>query len=356
LIAVAVPVALAVASACVEEPASRRAAPPAAAAGPPSPRRPPAALLDASTLDGAPFDAAPDAFFDDPAATAKRTREELLSLFPAMPPVFTAQIDFLPGPHPNQGNPAVARRAIGRATCLAGLSGVVLQTDAQRATCGAENMVPVWDKGDASSAKFCIDVFEFPNRACELPIVWLTPVQAKQVCEAQGKRLCDQGEWNLACRADPAGGPDTLYAYGNTMDMGVCNTNKTRVGRPPCELASLDAMWRTCTTDSEPSGAFPNCRSRFGVYDQHGNVAEIMTRVDWDGFTFDQLKGSAFFYTDVAASPFHWKDRNTYPDHCNFDPRWHMEKINEASHFNYHLGFRCCKTIGPGAVPDGGGD
>jgi formylglycine-generating enzyme required for sulfatase activity len=272
-----------------------------------------------------------------------------------MSAAFQAQVGFLPGPHPNQGNAAVAHRSIGRRACLAGLEGVVLQTPEQRGRCGgAENMVPIYDKGDASSARFCIDVFEFPNQACELPIVWLTPIQAREVCAAQGKRLCDQGEWDLACRADPKGGPDTLYAYGNAQDFQVCNTNKSRLARAPCQLSSLDAMWLTCTTDTEPSGAFPKCRSRFGVYDQHGNVAEIMTRVDWDWHTYDQLKGSAFFYVDVATTPYHWTDRNTYPDHCNFDPRWHMERIETASHFNYHLGFRCCKTIEPEAKDAGG--
>ena len=144
-----------------------------------------------------------------------------------------------------------------------------------------------------------------------------------------------------------------MYAYGDQLDLEVCNTHKSRVGRPPCLLQSIDTMWQTCTTDTEPSGSFPRCRSRFGIYDQHGNVAEIMTRVDWDGFTYDQLKGSAFFYSDLSTTPYHWTDRNTYPDHCNFDPRWHMEKIGTASHFNYHLGFRCCKSIEPS---DAGGD
>ena len=39
------------------------------------------------------------------------------------------------------------------------------------------------------------------------------------------------------------------------------------------------------------------------------------------------------------------KGRETYPDHCAHDPRWHVEPMNEAWHVNYHLGFRCCKTV-----------
>jgi hypothetical protein len=248
-----------------------------------------------------------------------------------------------------QGNRGISHHAIGRRACLEGLRDVVLQTPAQRTRCGVDNMVPVWSKGGSdASAAFCIDVFEFPNRACELPFVFVTPPQALAICRAQGKRLCSQDEWNLACRADPAGAPDRVYAYGDELDLSICNTNKSRSDdRPPCDVSTNDRVWRTCGTHTEPSGAFPGCRSRFGVFDQHGNVAEIMTRFDAaDGEEKSQLKGSAFFYVEVAKKPTDPGGYKTkYPDHCNFDPRWHVEKLTEAGHSNYHLGFRCCKSV-----------
>ncbi len=72
-----------------------------------------------------------------------------------------------------------------------------------------------------------------------------------------------------------------------------------------------------------------------------------MTRADPDGHTYSQLKGSAFFYADVARKPDERqvKGRETYPDQCAHDPRWHVELMSEAWHVNYHLGFRCCKTV-----------
>ena len=119
-----------------------------------------------------------------------------------------------------------------------------------------------------------------------------------------------------------------------------------RISSPSPDSAS--SAWKTCATNTEPAGSFPGCRSRFGVFDQHGNVAEIMTRLDPDGHTYSQLKGSAFFYTDVARKPDERqvKGRETYPDHCAHDPRWHVEAIEGAMHVNYHLGFRCCKDVG----------
>ena len=72
-----------------------------------------------------------------------------------------------------------------------------------------------------------------------------------------------------------------------------------------------------------------------------------MTRWDpTDRTMYSQLKGSAFFYVDVAKGPNdpggYW---TRYPDHCNFDPRWHVENMDAALHVNYHLGFRCCKSL-----------
>ncbi len=252
----------------------------------------------------------------------------------------------------SQGNKALAHHAVGRAQCLAALAGVTLQSDEQKRRCGgAERMVPIFPGGDPSKAEACIDVFEFPNQPCELPFVWASPIQAQVLCEMQGKRLCAQEEWTLACRGDPEGKADWLYAYGNELDLAVCNTNKPRspLAAPACDPRSAVSAFGTCGTDTEPAGAFPRCRSRFGVYDLHGNVAEEMTRRDPDGRTYSQLKGSAFFYAEVARRhderPAADAARETYPDHCAYDPRWHVEPIDEAWHVNYHLGFRCCKSV-----------
>jgi hypothetical protein len=317
---------------------------------------------DAGVDDAAPaasIDATAD---DDPMLLHADTPEALRGLIGDAAPALTFPVGggmwrF------SQGNRAISRHALGRRACLEGLRDVVIQTAEQRARCGADAMVPVWPRGGSlETARTCIDVFEFPNKACELPFVFITPSQALQVCRAQGKRLCTQDEWNTACRGDPAGGADRVYAYGDDLDLTVCNTNKSRAhareqGEPVCDVTSNSKLWTSCGTNTEPSGAFPRCRSRFGVFDQHGNVAEIMTRFEpADREVKSQLKGSAFFYVDVAKKPEdpggYW---TKYPDQCNFDPRWHVEKLEAAQHMNYHLGFRCCKSIELAAGDAGGG-
>ncbi len=317
------------------------------------------ATFDAELLDGAlDADAEPP---DAPMALHHETRAELIALVDVRPlteaefklvrPDIFLNLNVGPAvTRMNQGNKAISHHARGSRACLRGLEGVTLQTEEQRARCGGPNMVPVYKHGDPKTAAYCIDMFEFPNKPCELPFVWAAPTHAQTMCTIQGKRLCTEDEWSLACRADPAGGPDSLYAYGSTLDLDVCNTNKPRPTPVKCSPQSAEKTWETCSTDTEPSGSFPKCRSRFGVFDMHGNVAEIMTRVDKDGVVVSQLKGSAFFYAEVARRPDEPQapgGRETYPDHCNYDPRWHIEPMTSAWHVNYHLGFRCCKTIAP---------
>ncbi len=323
------------------------------------------ATVDVDTADATFEDVALDALVeadvepvDDPMSIHKETRADLIALIDVRPlteaefklvrPDIFLNLNVGPAvTRMNQGNKAIAHHAIGKQACLAGLKDVVLQTDEQRARCGAPNMVPIYRGGDPKTATYCIDVFEFPNKPCELPFVWTAPTHAATMCAIQGKRLCSQQEWSFACRGDPAGGPDSTYAYGNNLDLEICNTNKPRGPNSKCSARNAQKTWETCSTDTEPSGAFPKCRSRFGVFDQHGNVAEVMTRREADGTLVSQLKGSAFFYAEVArkADEPQKPGPETYPDHCNYDPRWHVEPMDAAWHVNYHLGFRCCKSV-----------
>lgn len=230
--------------------------------------------------------------------------------------------------HGNQGNPAISTHAVSRAQCKEGLKGVVLQTTEQRELCGAPWEVPI-HTGDPKKASVCIDQFEYPNRPCALPLVFTSPIAATQLCAIQGKRLCTQEEWNVACEADPNGGPPSRYAYGDELDLSACHTGKGK--NPRCDVDH--GLWKTCSTDDVPSGSYPRCRSRLGVYDQHGNLAEAMTRKE-KSVNYVQLKGSAWFY-----------DGKMYADDCRFDPRWHVDPVMESWHTNYHLGFRCCRDL-----------
>jgi formylglycine-generating enzyme required for sulfatase activity len=220
-------------------------------------------------------------------------------------------------------------------------------------------MVPVFDpaKETEAQAKICIDRYEFPGLPCEYPMTWVTTQNAENICKAIGKRLCDAHEWEGACAGalhPPSeeyafGMPrktmqglhnihrEIRWAYGLTKDQSKCGTSSKR--SKECTVTG----WTACGSNTFPAGAFPECKSPFGVYDQHGNVAEQMALPlhDYDlgsrgGFGEPEMKGSWFI--------FKWYE--VYEDDCRWRaPAWHDKE--GKNHANYHLGFRCCKDVTP---------
>lgn len=106
--------------------------------------------------------------------------------------------------------------------------------------------------GAQKPMRFCVDTYEYPNRDGAMPQVLVSWLDAAKLCDQQGKRLCDEDEWTLACE-----GTDRLpYPYGWDRDATACNLEKKY------------------KKDLEASGSRPRCTSPFGVYDMTGNVDE----------------------------------------------------------------------------------
>ena len=53
-------------------------------------------------------------------------------------------------------------------------------------------------QGKTTKKHFCIDKYEYPNKAGEMPGVMKTWYEAKATCEKSGKRLCGDTEWTVA--------------------------------------------------------------------------------------------------------------------------------------------------------------
>ena len=191
-----------------------------------------------------------------------------------------------------QGNPKVTRHPLTRAECRAIRKDKAPLPEADP-RCGARNMVPLYDsaRGEtAASARVCIDQYEFPNIACEYPVTWVRADEAVHLCEAIGKRICDAHEWEGACAGalKPAAEEyafgqrrmmieylhnqkrEIVWSYGKTKDHTRCAMNSRK--SPGC----LTPTWQLCGSNTYPAGAFPDCRSPFGVYDLNGNAAEHM--------------------------------------------------------------------------------
>ena len=252
-----------------------------------------------------------------------------------------------------QGNPDAVEHPMTRSECLAIRKSA---KDEKKPMCGAPFMTPVYDpaKQTEKDAKVCIDRFEFPGLPCDYPVTWVTTKEAQTMCQAIGKRLCDAHEWEGACagallpaeeeyafnrdRGSMRGMHNIkrkeVWAYGDKKDHAKCATGSRK-------SKNCGSGWRKCGSNTYPAGAFLDCKSPLGVYDQHGNAAEHMAlplKADElgsaGGFGQPEMKGSWFVFGQIDA----------HIDDCRWRaPSWHD---NEGkNHSNYHLGFRCCKDV-----------
>lgn len=257
-----------------------------------------------------------------------------------------------------QGNPSISVHPISLEQCEARRRERPLRPgDAQ---CGSPYMVALYDpsRERAGDARVCIDQFEFPSVPCEYPVVHVRASEAAELCEALGKRLCDAHEWEGACagallpasseyawgsdratmRAHHNASRQLIWAYGPQQNHALCATNSFKTAGCP------GSGYGVCGSNTLPTGSFPDCVSQFGVYDQHGNVAEHMSLPlsplelgSADGHGSTEMKGSWFIFGEQDA----------HPDDCRWRaPNWHGSRVTDpSSHSNYHLGFRCCKDL-----------
>lgn len=267
---------------------------------------------------------------------------------------------FAASPVLGQGNPAISRHPMSRSECRRIRREAGIESKRVPA-CGAPGMVPLFDPDAGETekdARVCIDQLEFPGIPCEYPVVQVRAREASMLCRAVGKRLCDAHEWEGACAgalhpADSeyewarARGEATWYhnftrrkvwAYGAEKDHALCATGSMIT--PGCPGGG----WNKCGSNTYPAGAFPACQSRFGVFDQHGNAAEHMNLPIVPG---DQASRGDGGFTEMKGSWFAFASTEAHPDDCRWrEPGWHETRVqSEASHLNYHLGFRCCGEI-----------
>ncbi len=150
-----------------------------------------------------------------------------------------------------------------------------------------------------NTGAYCIDRYEFPNKQGVRPLTGVSFGQAKRACEAQGKRLCSEVEWERACK----GPSNARFPFGNAFRSGACNVENG--GKPGL------------------TGSYKGCTSGYGVVDMSGNVAE-WTASRWSSEIPDRVvKGGA-------------ADQAMHASRCS-------ARINEVSSARGgQLGFRCC--------------
>lgn len=167
--------------------------------------------------------------------------------------------------------------------------------------------------------RFCVDKYEYPNKVGEKPVVMKTWHEAAQSCKAEGKRLCRDSEWTLACE-----GQERLpYPYGYERNAEACNIDK------PHPAVDERALSNPATRDAEaarldqraPSGSYEACVSPYGVHDMAGNVDEWVIN---ESHTPYQSGSKGGYWGPVRTR-------------CRPMTVAHYEMFSF-----YQLGFRCC--------------
>lgn len=148
---------------------------------------------------------------------------------------------------------------------------------------------------------FCIDLYEFPNQPSGEPVVEKTWEQAEALCAKEGKRLCTESEWELAC----GGWKAQEFPYDGSYQAGQCNTQSLTI---------------------HLSGGSAGCRSPFGVYDLSGNVYE-WTSSKW-----------STKYRDKVVKGGNW---NAGAENSSCKARFGQP----ATSVSKAIGFRCCHTL-----------
>jgi len=279
---------------------------------------------------------------------------------------------FARSPYIGQGNPSVTQHPATTDQCRAKLaqSKVAYEDDQFLSVCGAKYMAPLYDPASqqTTDATACIDQFEFPNIPCAYPVVWVRAREAAEICQAVGKRICDAHEWEGACagrltppdyRFDLAQGlsPSTAisrmakahnaqygskkqWSYGPAYQRGICGASSHK--SKDCGGGS----WAKCGSNTFPAGHYPQCRSPLSVYDLNGNAAEHMN-LPINEHQLASRGSRELGYTEMKGSWFIFDTYRAHEDWCRWRaPFWHGSRVMDVhSHHNYHLGFRCCKSL-----------
>jgi len=162
--------------------------------------------------------------------------------------------------------------------------------------------------GERVKKRYCVDRDEYVSPGQNLPLGDVSWTQARDICEAQSKRLCMETEWEFACEGEAM----LPYTTGYDRDSSSCNFDRA-------DLVDRDGKLR----DQRKSAAeLERCVSPFGARNMSGNVDEWVWRDRTWGEWRSALKGGWW----MAAR-----------DRCRPATTAHDERFHELQ-----TGVRCC--------------
>ena len=168
--------------------------------------------------------------------------------------------------------------------------------------------------------RFCMDRHEWPGTPGAKPRVLVDYYEADRLCRAEGKRMCGEQEFYLACE-----GPEHWpFAWGHVRHPSPCNVDRPylTVDWTKWESGAEGRRDEAVRLDQAIPIGTSACVSPFGVHDIAGNVDE-WTRSRPGRELLGSLNGG------------YW---GPVPNACRY-----VTLVHGPEFAFYQIGFRCCR-------------
>lgn len=211
-------------------------------------------------------------------------------------------------------------------TCLEYVSDVEGSPDKDRCK-KYSTVVECKDTKPRRQMRYCMDRYEWPNKKGEIPYTLTSWEDAARMCNAVGKRLCTESEFNFACEGEEM----RPHATGFERDDKKCNIDKPwhkrrkdMLPRVQCEASPTCKAEMDRLDGREASGSRDECVSPFGVHDMNGNVNEWVSMPWKRPGKRSAVKGGWWGPVRNRCRPIVQSHGETY--------------------IGYEVGFRCCSA------------
>ncbi len=173
---------------------------------------------------------------------------------------------------------------------------------------------------------FAMDRYEYPNKKGSLPVAGSWQI-AKESCEMEGERLCAWAEWQKVC--GQAVGMN--YPFGDNFECGKCSF--VSCTQPDNILGPGEIR---------PSGSFPACAGRYGVYDMAGNVSEFVDDL-WGPWDDDRMVAGGSYNEN-------WMNNQKLLESGKWEFDTYSSQCSAVHHHEPNIrheddGFRCCRDV-----------
>jgi hypothetical protein len=180
------------------------------------------------------------------------------------------------------------------------------------------------DKYEVSNANYALVVKDHPynEETAKLPVVDITWDAANHFCEALGKELPTEAQWEKAARWTDG----RNFPWGNTWQPEYANSGEAKIPR----LVPVDS--------------FPDVPTAYGILNMAGNAAEWVFDwyvPDWYSLmpTVDPLQS-----TEPVDTPYKVVRGGSYVDATSLLRTFERDGTNSPQDSASYIGFRCATT------------